>query len=195
MTVAPRLIASRDRRTEGGIDAALVPTKQTGSLTDNQHGTNDTLILGAGTGPSDLLRLSSMATPTPWYDDARGGNDTLTGGANADIASTVTAKGTPFHVDNSKGGNDTLIGGGGAINFLNGDVLAMSDNARGGNDRLIAGAGRYLVPPLRRRRQHVRQRPRRQRSRSNGGHGTVFNFTSLATPPTCPATPSAATTR
>ena len=28
-----------------------VPNTQTGSLTDNQHGTNDTLILGAGTRP------------------------------------------------------------------------------------------------------------------------------------------------
>ena len=59
-----------------------VPTTQTGSLTDNQHGTNDTLVLATGTGPSDLgvvIHGDALAM----YDNSRGGNDTLFGGANA----------------------------------------------------------------------------------------------------------------
>ncbi|HZB57322.1 MAG TPA: hypothetical protein VE527_27055 [Reyranella sp.] len=114
-----------------------VPTTQTGSLTDNQHGTNDTLVLGTGTSPSDLgvvIHGDALAM----YDDSRGGNDTLVGGANAYNGLFGDAH---FMYDNTDGGNDTLIGGVGSINFLNGDVLTMYDTARGGNDRLIGGDG------------------------------------------------------
>ena len=55
-----------------------VPNTQTGSLTDNQRGTNDTLVLGAGTDPSDLgvvLHGDAFAMS----DNARGGDDTLIG--------------------------------------------------------------------------------------------------------------------
>jgi Ca2+-binding RTX toxin-like protein len=112
-----------------------VPTTQTGSLTDNQHGTNDTLVLGTGTSPSDLgvvIHGDALAM----YDDSRGGNDTLIGGANANNALFGDAR---LMFDNADGGNDTLIGGSGSINFLNADALFMHDNARGGNDTLIGG--------------------------------------------------------
>ena len=114
-----------------------VPTTQTGSLTDNQHGTNDTLVLGPGTSPSDpgvVIHGDALAM----YDDSRGGYDTLVGGANVYNGLFGDAH---FMYDNTDGGNDTLIGGVGSINFLNGDVLTMYDTARGGNDRLIGGDG------------------------------------------------------
>ena len=60
-----------------------VPNTQTGSLTDNQHGTNDTLILGTGTGPFDL-QIALHGDALAMYDDARGGNDTLIGGATCE---------------------------------------------------------------------------------------------------------------
>src|SRR5918994_121581 len=114
-----------------------VPTTQTGSLTDNQHGTNDTLVLGTGTSPSDLgvvIHGDALAM----YDDSRGGNDTLVGGANAYNG----LFGDTFNMhDNARGGNDTLIGGAVSINSLFGDALDMRDNARGGDDTIISGAG------------------------------------------------------
>jgi serralysin len=114
-----------------------VPNTQTGSLTDNEHGTNDTLILGPGTSPSDL-QVVLHGDAFAMYDDSRGGNDTLIGGATADNALFGDAR---LMFDTADGGNDTLIGGAGSINFLNGDVLFMYDNVRGGNDTLIGGDG------------------------------------------------------
>ena len=63
------------------------------------------------------------------HDNARGGNDTLIGGANAinDLVGDARVM-----YDNARGGNDTLIGGGGEINDLYGDAYEMHDNARGG---------------------------------------------------------------
>jgi hypothetical protein len=114
-----------------------VPTTQTGSLTDNQHGTNDTLVLGTGTSPSDLgvvIHGDALAM----YDDSRGGNDTLVGGANAYNGLFGDAH---FMYDNTDGGNDTLIGGDGAVfNFFLADASDMYGNTRGGNDTLIGGA-------------------------------------------------------
>jgi Ca2+-binding RTX toxin-like protein len=117
-----------------------VPTTQTGSLADNQHGTNDTLILGAGTGPLDL-QLVLHGDAFAMYDDARGGNDTLIGGANANNGLFGDAR---LMYDNADGGNDTLIGGAGSTNFLNGDALFMYDNVRGGNDTLIGANGAFF---------------------------------------------------
>ena len=71
--------------------AKLVPNTQTGSLTDHQHGTDDTLILGAGSGPSDL-QISLFGDAFAMYDHSRGGNDTLIGGANANNALTGDAR-------------------------------------------------------------------------------------------------------
>ena len=45
--------------------AKLVPNTQTGSLTDHQHGTNDTLILGAGTAAPRTRKSPCLATPSP----------------------------------------------------------------------------------------------------------------------------------
>jgi Ca2+-binding RTX toxin-like protein len=114
-----------------------VPTTQTGSLTDNEHGTNDTLILGPGTGPSDP-QIALYGDALAMYDDSRGGNDTLIGGASADNALFGDAR---LMFDNADGGNDTLIGGAGSINFLNADALFMYDSAHGGNDTLIGADG------------------------------------------------------
>ena len=71
--------------------AKLVPNTQTGSLTDHQHGTNDTLILGAGSGPSDP-QISLFGDAFAMYDHSRGGDDTLIGGANANNALTGDAR-------------------------------------------------------------------------------------------------------
>ena len=117
-----------------------VPNTQTGSLTDNQHGTNDTLILGTGTGPFDL-QIALHGDALAMYDDARGGNDTLIGGATANNSLFGDAR---LMYDNSDGGNDTLIGGAGSTNFLNGDALFMYDNVRGGNDTLIGADGAFF---------------------------------------------------
>jgi len=54
-----------------------IPNTQTGSLTDHQHGTDDTLIGLA----SALNTLYGDAFAMD--DHARGGNDTLIGGADA----------------------------------------------------------------------------------------------------------------
>src|SRR5260370_28189257 len=60
-----------------------VPNTQTGSLTDHEHGTNDTLILAdAGVGGPGL-QMVLYGDAFAMYDNSRGGNDTLIGGANA----------------------------------------------------------------------------------------------------------------
>ena len=66
-----------------------VPTTQTGSLTDNQHGTNDTLI-GVDPAVNDLY-----GDALSMFDSARGGNDTVIGGPGA---SKSLSWGRPFHV-------------------------------------------------------------------------------------------------
>ena len=66
------------------------------------------------------------------YDNARGGDDTLIGGAGSGPRPATSPYGDAFAMhDNSRGGNDTLIGG-------------ASDNVLTGDAR------------------HARQRPRRQ---------------------------------
>src|SRR5258708_36169813 len=92
-----------------------VPNTQTGSLTDHQHGTNDTLILAdAGTGGTPL-QVVLYGDAFAQYDDSRGGNDLLIGGANANNSLVGDAR---LIYDNAHGGNDTLIGGARASNLL-----------------------------------------------------------------------------
>jgi serralysin len=115
-----------------------VPNTQTGSLTDHQHGTNDTLILAdAGTGGTPL-QVVLYGDAFAQYDDSRGGNDLLIGGANANNSLVGDAR---LIYDNARGGNDTLIGDAGAFNVLYGDANEMHGAARGGNDHLIGGDG------------------------------------------------------
>ena len=76
-----------------------IPNTQTGSLTNNQDGTNDTLIWGAYTANviyGDALNMSG---------NSHGGNDTLIGDA---FKVLVGDAGTMRN--HSHGGNDTLIG-------------------------------------------------------------------------------------
>jgi hypothetical protein len=78
-------------------------------------------------------------------DNARGGDNTLIGGARVPVGAVEN----DLHGDassmsgNARGGNDTLTGGAGvtAVNNLYGDAYSMSDNARGGDDTLISGTG------------------------------------------------------
>jgi Ca2+-binding RTX toxin-like protein len=104
-----------------------IPNTQTGSLTDHQHGTNDTLLTAFAYG--DAFDM---------YDSSRGGNDTLIG---------VTDSYSQFYgdagqmYDDSRGGNDTLIGGDGSGNDLIGEAFSMNGNAVGGNDVLTGGDG------------------------------------------------------
>jgi Ca2+-binding RTX toxin-like protein len=107
-----------------------IPNTQTGSLTDNQHGTNDMLIGG------DIAANVLYGDAFSMFDNARGGNDTLIGGANT----SNELFGDAFAMyDEAYGGNDTLIGGANAINDLFGDAFDMRDDARGGNDTLVGG--------------------------------------------------------
>ena len=60
------------------------------------------------------------------YDNSRGGNDTLTGGANTDnemFGDAFTLHG------NARGGGDTLTGGDNSTNNVYGDAFFMVDNA------------------------------------------------------------------
>jgi len=105
-----------------------VPNTQTGSLTDHQRGTDDTLI-----GVDNALN-TLYGDAFEMHDHARGGNDHLSGGAG----SFIFLLGDAGTMDgDSRGGNDTLIGAHGSVNNLFGDAQAMHDNARGGNDTLI----------------------------------------------------------
>ncbi|MEA2852519.1 MAG: hypothetical protein QOE02_2538 [Rhodospirillaceae bacterium] len=118
-----------------------VPNTQTGSLTDHQHGTNDTLILAdAGTGGTPL-QVVLYGDAFAQYDDSRGGNDLLIGGANANNSLVGDAR---LIYDNARGGNDTLIGAASPadvvhVNVLYGDAFTLQDNARGGSDHLTGG--------------------------------------------------------
>ena len=72
-------------------------------------------------------------------DNSVGGNDTLTGGANA---TTNNLYGDALNMHgNSHGGNDKLIGGANVVsNDLYGDADRMDDNSHGGSDTLTGGA-------------------------------------------------------
>ena len=64
--------------------AKLVPNTQTGSLTDHQHGTNDTLI---GVDNADNTLFGDAFA---MYDKSHGGDDALTGALVRTTRSMVT---------------------------------------------------------------------------------------------------------
>src|SRR5258705_197304 len=106
-----------------------IPNTQTGSLTDHQYGTDDTL-----TAPGSFFYGDAQNM----FDNSVGGNDTLIVGANAGVNSLIGDANDMF--DNSHGGNDTLTGGANAtVNNLYGDAYRMAFNSVGGNDSLIGG--------------------------------------------------------
>ena len=102
----------------------LVPNTQTGSLTDHQHGTNDTLI-----GVDNVFNTLLLGDAFNMFDKSRGGNDTLFGGAetgDANVFNFLYGEAEDMY-DNSHGGNDMLIGGADAFNRLSGDAENMHD--------------------------------------------------------------------
>src|SRR5229473_1282091 len=94
-----------------------IPNTQTGSLTDHQRGTNDTLI-----GVDNALN-TLYGDAFAMDDHARGGNDTLIGGSTAPF-NILYGDALEMH-DHAHGGNDTLIGGDGSANSLFGDASTM----------------------------------------------------------------------
>jgi hypothetical protein len=92
--------------------------------------------------PKKDRRIPRLPVPPPRSigGNSRGGNDTLTGDANAPAPNVLSGDAGTMH-GNSRGGNDTLTGGANATNFLSGDAGTMDGNARGGNDTLISGTG------------------------------------------------------
>jgi len=123
-----------------------VPNTQTGSLTDHQHGTNDTLILAdAGMG-GPPLQVVLYGDAFAQYDDSRGGNDLLIGGANANNSLVGDAR---LIYDNARGGNDTLVSGTGTDHMwgdaqsING--VAASPTAPTG--AVVTGADTFVFAP------------------------------------------------
>jgi hypothetical protein len=136
-----------------------VPNTQTGSLTDNQHGTNDTLV-GVDPAVNDLY-----GDALSMFDSARGGNDTVIGAPGASQSlfgdarsmfddtrggndTLMSSEGDTLWGDswemwgNARGGNDTLIGGDALLNsYFYGDTGIMAGNSRGGNDTVLGGSG------------------------------------------------------
>jgi Ca2+-binding RTX toxin-like protein len=110
------------------VVAELVPNTQTGSLTDDQRGTNDAFV-GFTFLFGDAFEM---------HEDSRGGNDTLEG---ADYSPQNKLYGDASLMEgNSRGGNDVLTGGEFSnSNTLYGDAALMTGNARGGNDTLTGG--------------------------------------------------------
>ena len=109
---------------------ALTPNTQTGTLSGKDHGTNDDLTGTGGPLYGDAFTM---------IDEARGGNDVLTGGVGL-INGLIGDAQDMF--DHTRGGNDVLIGGAGSTtdNTMLGDAANMSGHARGGNDLIIGGA-------------------------------------------------------
>src|SRR5260370_35671568 len=84
----------------------LVPNTQTGTLTDHQQGTDDTL--SGIDDASNVLFGDAFAMD----DHALGGNDMLTGGSSNSTDVSNTLYGDAFHMtDQASGGNDTLARG------------------------------------------------------------------------------------
>jgi|SRR5712664_1473128 len=117
-----------------------IPNTQTGSLTDHQHGTNDTLI-----GVDNAIN-TLYGDAFDMFDHARGGNDTLIGGANSDNSLHGDAF---FMFDNARGGNDTLISGPGTDHMwgdaqvING--VAASPTAPVGS--VVTGTDTFVFAP------------------------------------------------
>src|SRR5260370_17211146 len=82
----------------------LVPNTQTGTLTDHQQGTDDTL--SGIDDASNVLFGDAFAMD----DHALGGNDRLTGGSSNSTDVSNTLYGDAFDMtDHASGGNDTLL--------------------------------------------------------------------------------------
>src|SRR4051812_23419323 len=96
-----------------------VPNTQTGSLTDHQHGTDDTFV-GFTYLHGDAFSM---------VDASRGGDDTLTGGAGpgftfgpfGGVTNNLYGDADSLH-DSARGGDDRLTGGDGSTNNLFGDA-------------------------------------------------------------------------
>jgi hypothetical protein len=84
------------------------------------------------------------------YDNARGGNDILTGGSSYGGRLGNGILGDAVYMgDNAQGGDDILIGGSGSgggflTNELLGDAGYLSRNAQGGDDILIGGDDAFV---------------------------------------------------
>ena len=78
-----------------------IPSAQTRSLTDHEHGTNDTPI--GSDGSTNFLFGDAFSM----FDQAHGGDDTLIGGDNSN---NYLPWGRPGTHDNARGGDDTLRG-------------------------------------------------------------------------------------
>ena len=124
-----------------------VPNTQTGSVTDHEHGTNDTL-----TGV-DYADNTLYGDAFEMYDKSHGGDDALTGGdaqlGGPDVENKLYGDASGMH-DNARGGDDMLTGG---------DNLSIGFSIDGG---LVIDRDSCNQHPLWRRRLHGRQRPRRQ---------------------------------
>jgi hypothetical protein len=153
----------------------LVPSTQTGTLTDHQQGTDDTL--SGIDDASNVLFGDALAMD----DHALGGNDMLIGGASISSDASNTLYGDAFDMtDHATGGNDTLVGGSNlssastVSNVLFGDAFHMDDHASGGADTLTGGD-----------------------NASTGLFDTALQrpIPSTAMPSTCGTTPAAAITR
>src|SRR2546430_1045262 len=107
--------------------ATLIPNTQTGSLTDHQVGSADTLLISSLT-PSTLYGDALYM-----FDHSQGGNDHLT--AEGGFIQLYGDADQMF--DHSRGGDDHLTGNAFG-NDLYGDAKRMHGNAHGGNDTLSA---------------------------------------------------------
>ncbi|SDD94329.1 M10 family metallopeptidase C-terminal domain-containing protein [Ruegeria marina] len=109
-------------------------------------------LLGPGTGGNDTLSISASSSGTNVIagdssnlaSGATGGNDSLTGGDNAERNEMY---GDAYNMQAfSTGGNDLLIAGDGAFtNEMYGDAYFGNFQSVGGNDTLISGTGNDLL--------------------------------------------------
>src|SRR5579883_1703130 len=117
----------------GDLSVMAIYGDTSGSLANQQHGKHQVLQLdqngGSAFGDAEELR-----------DTARGGRDTLIGGADAAVNNLFGD--ADSMADRTVAGNDTLYGGAQAsFNNLFGDAFFMAGDSRGGDDRLTGGAG------------------------------------------------------
>jgi serralysin len=142
----------------------LVPATQTGSLTDHQHGTDDTLVVAVGAQPfyGDALSM---------FDTARGGDDVLIG---ADPLFNILDGDAGQMHDHTRGGSDHLIGADNSFNFLIGDAFTMDGASRGGDDTLTGGLNSL---------NELFGDAYSLSGRAHGGNDTLTGGTGIFTPP------------
>src|SRR5690348_13790550 len=107
----------------------LIPNTQTGSLTDHQIGSDDTLLISSLTGGNAPAILYGDALDM--FDHSQGGNDDLT--SEGGFVQLYGDADQMF--DHSRGGDDLLTGNAFG-NELYGDAKDMHGNSHGGNDTL-----------------------------------------------------------